>query len=222
MGYPKECDICLKERSLGELGEKNLKLTVRPFQQARDPKVMLVGLNPTLIKKKAKVVLELDDSRSQIYRFVNDDVLTPAGITPEKHVYATNLVKCTFSKEPRIMSEEGSGQKGNEAVKELLSPFFKNCRRYFEEEIKEMRPRILISFGEKPHQMITEEFGLAQQGVKTRMKDAFGKVYPVNMLGVDIVYAPCIRVVAKNRPYFANYWGTFIKNLRGAANQLLT
>jgi len=41
MGYPQQCDICLKEQALVKLGEKNFKLTVRPFQQAKDPKVIL-------------------------------------------------------------------------------------------------------------------------------------------------------------------------------------
>ena len=120
------------------------------------------------------------------------------------------------------MSERARGEKGNEAVKKLLSPFFQNCKRYFAEEIREIRPRILISFGEIPHQLITEEFGLAQQGVKIRMKDAFGNVYPVKMLGLDIKYFPCLRVVAKNHPYFSKFWGAFIKKLKEAANQLIT
>ena len=95
MGYPNKCEICPKDRALEGFGE-SLQLTVKPFHHARDPQVMLLGLNPTLIRKEARVVLELDDSHSQIYRFVVGDVLTPIGIGLKEHVYATNLIKCTF------------------------------------------------------------------------------------------------------------------------------
>jgi hypothetical protein len=123
MGYPEKCDICLNDRVLTRFGQRNLQLAVRPFRQVRDAKVMLVGLNPTLIRKEARVVLDLDDAYSQICRFVAGDVLKPAGIDLNKHVYATNLVKCTFSKEPRIMSKEEAGKDGNEAVKSSSSLF---------------------------------------------------------------------------------------------------
>ena len=221
MGYPEKCDICLNDRVLTRFGQRNLQLAVRPFHQVRDAKVMLVGLNPTLIRKEARVVLELDDAYSQICRFVAGDVLKPAGIDLNKHVYATNLVKCTFSKEPRIMSKEEAGKDGNEAVKRLLLPFFRNCRKYFEEEIGEISPKILIAFGEKTHKLITEEYGLTRQGVKKGMKNAFGNIDHINLLGHDIAYVPCIRPVARRHTFFANSWEGFLKRLKETASEML-
>jgi hypothetical protein len=41
---------------------------------------MLVGLNPTLTKKKARTVFELDNKKSPIYSYILNDVLQPSEI----------------------------------------------------------------------------------------------------------------------------------------------
>jgi len=216
MGYPEKCNICVRQGIHKEMGDVNLRLSVdRPYQTGKKPRVMLVGLNPTLIEKMAKAVLELDDERSRIYDFTFNDVLLPAGIN-KQDVYATNLVKCTFSKEPRIICRELYGKDVNEtvAVKRLLSPFFQNCKKYLAEEIREERPKLLISFGKKTHELIVEEYGLLRQGVKKNLSEAFGNAYPVTMNDQKVIYIPCIRERVKNRRPFVNRWDNFITTLK--------
>jgi uracil-DNA glycosylase len=213
MGYPKECNICIQKGINKRIGSEDLKLSVTPFQGGNNPRVMLVGLNPTLIKKEAKNVFELDDYKSPIYKYIVQDILQPVGLKTDD-IYATNLVKCTFSQEPRIICEQIYGKKDSKTVKGFLSPFFQNCKRYFAEEILEIKPKILISFGEVPHQLIVEEYDLIQRNIDENMKVAFGNIYRVNMHARDIFYVPCIRVVAKNHSYFRNAWDVFIERLK--------
>jgi uracil-DNA glycosylase len=217
MGYPKECNLCRQKKITKGIGIEDLKLSVKPFQKGKNPYVMLVGLNPTLTKKQVKVVFELDDDDSTIYKYIVQDILPHVGLKIDD-IYATNLVKCTFSQEPRIICERTYGKKDNKTVKTFLSPFFQNCRRYFTEEIMEINPKILISFGEVPHQLIVDGFNLTQQNVNVNMKEAFGNIYRVPMHGRDVFYVPCIRLVAKNHPYFRNSWEMFVKRLKETVN----
>jgi uracil-DNA glycosylase len=180
---------------------------------------MLVGLNPTLTKKKARTVFELDDKKSPIYRYIVDDIIKPTGIDLDD-IYATNLIKCTFRDEPREIAANVTGDKNNKAVKQLLAPFFNYCKSYFIEELREVNPRLVISFGEVPHQLIVNELDLTKQNVKPKMKDAFGSIYQVNALDRDFYYAPCIRVVAKKHPVFQESWDTFIVGIRDFASSL--
>ena len=210
MGYPASCNICSEHKA--ELGIGGLELSVKSFKQGDNPAVMLVGLNPTLTKKKAHTVFELNNKKSPIYSYIVNDVLLPSGISLDD-VYATNLIKCTFRDEPRIIAGNVSGDKDNKAVKEFLAPFFNYCKSYFVEELKEIKPRLVISFGEVPHQLIVNELDLTKQNVKPRMKDAFGHLYQVNAHGSDFYYAPCIRVVAKRHPVFQEAWEPFITGI---------
>ncbi len=218
MGYPTSCSICSEHKT--ELGIGGLELTVKPFMQGENPTVMLVGLNPTLTKKKAHTVLELDDKKSPIYSYIVNDVLQPSGISL-KDVYATNLVKCTFKEEPRKIVGNVTGERDNSAVKEFLSPFFKHCKRYFIAELKEVKPELVISLGEVPHQFIVNELNLSEQNVKPKMKDAFGNIYRVTALNMGFYYAPCIRVVAKRHPVFQESWDTFIVGISDVANSII-
>ena len=217
MGYPTRCSICSDHKM--ELGIGGLELSVKPFKQGSNPVIMLVGLNPTLTKKKVRTVLELDDKKSPIYRYIVDDILKPACIDLD-NIYATNLIKCTFRDEPRKIAGNVSGDKDNKAVKEFLAPFFNYCKSYFVEELKEVDPRLIISFGEVPHQFIVNELDLAKQNVKPKMKDAFGSIYQVNALNRDFYYAPSIRVVAKRHPVFQESWEPFIMGLQDAVSSI--
>jgi len=213
MGYPTSCSICLDKKANAILGE--LALSVKPFRPGDNPSIMLVGLNPTLKKKmkRVKTVLDLDNVEGNFYKFTVSDVLEPVGIALED-VYATNLIKCTFRDEPRDISKDIRGSDEDGAVKQLLAPFFHHCKRYLMEELREVNPRLVIAFGNKTHQFIVEEFNLEAQGVKYKMKDAFGHVYRVSVLGRNVCYAPCIREAAKGLPVFQKSWQPFIRGLR--------
>jgi uracil-DNA glycosylase len=215
MGYPTSCNICFEHKA--ELGIGGLELSVKPFKQGENPTVMLVGLNPTLTKKKAHTVFELDNKKSPIYSYIVNDVLQPSGISLND-IYATNLIKCTFRDEPRIIAGNVSGDRDNKAVKEFLAPFFNYCKGYFVAELQEVKPRLVISFGEVPHQFIVNELDLTKHNVKPKMKDAFADIYQINACGRDFYYAPCIRVVAKRHPIFQEAWEPFILRIRDIAN----
>ena len=133
-------------------------------------------------------------------------------------IYATNLIKCTFpsNQEPRSICKRIFNKKDNETVKNFLLPFFQECKKYLKTEIREIHPKILISFGEVTHQLILEEFDLKRQKVDKDMKKAFSNIYLVNMLNLHLLYVPCIRVVVKPHPYFRELWDVFISKLREA------
>lgn len=217
MCYPKKCNICVKEGINTKLFEGDLELSVRPFRRGNNPKVMLVGLNPTLANKQVRTVFDFDNEDSQIFKYITRDILKPTGIKLYEHIYATNLVKCTFpyKQEPRVICKKAFHKNpDNKTVKNFLSPFFQNCKKYFKEEINQINPKIVISFGEVPHQLIVEEFDLQSQKVDKDMKKAFSNIYHVNILHHDFLYLPCIRLIVKPRPYFRDLWNVFIRRLQ--------
>jgi uracil-DNA glycosylase family 4 len=181
---------------------------------------MLVGLNPTLRKGKVSCVFELN-KESSISKYIIDDILKPTGLKLED-TYATNLVKCTFPKnqEPGVICENTQGKKHNKTIRNFLSPFFHYCREHFEAEVHEIKPKIIISFGEIPHQLLVEAFDLDKQKVEKAMKNAFSYIYPVNLLGHKVCYAPCIRKKAIGHKLLKELFPEFIENLRKAVEKL--
>ncbi len=214
MGYPEACDICIKQKIYAGVLEGGIKLSTKPFK-GNNPKVMLVGLNPTLVKEQVSYVFDLHNKNSPIRRYIIDDILKPTGLRIED-IYATNLVKCTFLQEPRAICKEIMDKDDNETVKDFLFPFFQNCRQHFKAEVYEIKPKILLSFGEIPHQLLVEEFGLDKQKVEKEMKKAFSNIYPVSLLDHDILYGPCIRQKAKVHPYLNSLFPEFVQNLKKA------
>ncbi len=199
MGYPDKCDLCVRKAIDGGQSDNEAKLSVRPFR-GLTPYVMLVGRDPTLKAREARTVLELDNSASPIYKFIFHDILQPVGIKPD-HIYATNLIKCTFLREPKS-----------------LWPYFRNCRKHFAEEIDEIKPAILISFGEIPLQLIVECYHL--QDVDKNIREAFSKKYQTRVQDREMFFFPCIRPIAKRRSPFVEKWLTFIKNLSETVKNL--
>lgn len=212
-GYPEKCNLCVKDK----INEFEINLSVKPYWESQNPWIMLVGLNPTLVKKQARVVLELDDNISSIYEYIVNDVLKPSGIDLLKDVYATNLIKCTFPKEPRRICRDKFGKAATETVKNFLQPYFMNCKQYLTKELREISPKIVISFGEVPHQLLWEEFDWSHNNVERDMSKAFGNTYNVNISGLDIAYMPCIRPVARAREKLRQKFPTFIKELKKLA-----
>jgi len=212
MVYPEACDICVKDKINTDLFEGNLQLSVRPFKGA-NPSVLLVGQDPTLAKRQVLSVLELDNPRSRLYRYIVKDILEPARLILDD-VYATDLIKCQFpnNQTPKVIAENHGI-----SIKNFLSPFFHNCRQWFFNEVKEIRPKIILSLGEPVHQLLVEEFAWT---VPIRMKNAFGNVYIVNVLGVKSFYVPCIHYNTRGHVYYKNLWKTFIHNLEEAVKKL--
>jgi uracil-DNA glycosylase len=221
MGYPDICNKCVEQKVNVDLFQGNITLKAKPFK-GNNPRVMLVGLNPTLRQGEASCVLELNNKKSPIFKFIVDKILKPVGLKLED-TYATNLVKCTFPKnqEPRdICKEAYNGKKDNKTIRNFLSPFFHYCREHFEAEVHEIKPKIIISFGEIPHQLLVEAFDLDKQKVEKAMKNAFSYIYPVNLLGHKVCYAPCIRKKAIGHKLLKERFPEFIENLRKAVEKL--
>ena len=206
MGFPRDCDICVQAKINTHLFEGSLELDLRPVKGA-DPSVMLVGQDPTIAKGKIYSVLDLENPKSRLYKYIVGEILQPAGIKID-NIYATDLVKCRFpnNQTPKIIS------KSNDiTIKEFLTPFFFNCRQWLFQELRDFHPKIVVSFGEPVHQLLVGQFSW---DVPSRMKDAFGDVYDVRLLGDSTYYAPCIHINSKGKPHYRNLWNKFIQHLR--------
>jgi hypothetical protein len=66
MGYPSTCDICVREKVCIHWLRSDLQLAVQPFI-GTNPKIMLVGQDPTLTQRDVSTVLELDNQTSLDY-----------------------------------------------------------------------------------------------------------------------------------------------------------
>jgi hypothetical protein len=208
MGFPKECNACVEAMVNTHLFRGRLELALRPFKGAK-PTVLLAGQDPTVAGRKIYSVLDLEDPNGLLYKYIVGDILAPTGVKLE-NIYATDLVKCRF---PNNQTPKAISKDHGISIKEFLSPFFGNCRRWFLQEVREIQPKILLSFGEPVHQLLTEEFGWV---VPTRMKDAFSNIYEVSLLGDNTLYAPCIHINSKGHIHYKNLWTRFIRNLKEA------
>jgi len=206
MGYPDKCDFCVKEALTAVAFTGNLELSVQPFI-GTSPLVMIVGQDPTLTRRDVDTVLELNKPHSRLYRYLVGEILEPAGIDLAKDIYATNLIKCRFPKNetPRVIAENRK-----ESLRDFLHLFFQNCKQWFAEEVKEIRPRIVLVLGQPVHQMLVGEWLLS---VPFMMKDGFGNVYPVNLCDHKTIHTPCIHYNSRGHRYYKNLWSQFVDNL---------
>lgn len=206
MGFPRDCDICVRAKINTHLFDGSLELDLRPIKGA-NPLVMLVGQDPTITKGKIYTVLDLENRNSSLYKYIVGEILQPTGLKID-NIYTTDLVKCRFpnNQTPKIISESH-----NVTIKEFLTPFFFNCRQWLFQELRDFRPKIIISFGEPVHQLLVEEFGWP---VPIRMKDAFSNVYSVLVFDHSTYYAPCIHINSKRQPHYRELWNKFIQSLR--------
>ena len=208
MGFPKNCDTCGELKVNAHLYHDNLKLALRPFKGTK-PSVLLAGQDPTIAKRQVYSALDLENTNGRLYKYIVGEILEPAELTLD-NVYATDLVKCHF---PDNQTPKAISEKHGISMKDFLYPFFRNCRRWFLQEVQEIRPKILLSFGEPVHQLLTEEFGWA---VPIRMKDAFSNIYEVRLQGDNTLYAPCVHINSKGHVHYKKLWNRFIQNLREA------
>jgi uracil-DNA glycosylase family 4 len=186
----------------------NIELNLKPVKGA-NPSVFLVGQDPTIAKGEIYSVLDLENTNSSLYKYIVGEILQPAGLKIDD-IYATDLIKCRFpnNQTPRTIS-----QRHGMTIGDFLAPFFFNCRQWFLQELRDIHPKIILSFGEPVHQLLIKEFGWA---VPTRMKDAFSNVYNVGLLDDSVYYAPCIHINSRRQPHYRNLWSKFIQNLKEA------
>jgi uracil-DNA glycosylase family 4 len=204
MGYPNNCNVCAKDKVNADLFEGTPELTTRPFK-GTDPIVFLVGQDPTVTKREINTVLDLENSDGLLSKYLVGKILTPAGLKLDD-VYATDLIKCRF---PHNQTPRSIAKKHGIKMVEYLKPFFQNCRKWFLEEVQEMKPKILVSLGEPVHQLLVEDFAW---NVPKSMKDAFGYTYTVKLLDKYIYYVPCIHINTKRHEYYKTHWNTFLQS----------
>ena len=210
MGVPETCDKCAREKINAGLFEGSIEIGARPFK-GPNPSVMLVGQDPTIAKGQVDSVLDLENPGGQLYRFLVSEILERVGLKVE-NVYATDLVKCRF---PNNQTPRAISQNHRIGIKDFLCPFFRNCRQWFFQEVREIRPRLLLSLGQPVHQMLIEEFGW---NIRPRMKDAVSEFRKVELLGEDAFYVPCIHINSRAHSHYRDLWEKFIQNLGKAVD----
>lgn len=208
MAFPRECNLCVKAKINKHLFQGNIELALRPVEGS-NPSVMLVGQDPTVARGQIYSVLDLENTRGSLYKYIVTAILEPVGLRLDD-VYATDLVKCRF---PDNQTPRAIAKQHGMTITSFLSPFFHNCREWFLQEVNRMRPKIILSFGEPVHQLLIEEFGWA---VPTSMKEAFGITYKVGVLGDNAYYAPYIHINSRGHSHYKALWSKFIENLDGA------
>ena len=208
MGLPETCDICAKGKINAGLFQGSIEMGSRPFK-GPNPSVMLVGQDPTIAKGQVDSVLDLENPSGQLYRFLVTEILEQVGLKVE-NVYATDLVKCRF---PNNQTPRAISQNHRIGIKDFLCPFFRNCRQWFFQEAREIRPMLVLSLGQPVHQMLIEEFGW---DIPSGMKDAFSKFCKVQLLGENTFYVPCIHINSRAHSHYKDRWKKFTENLEEA------
>lgn len=170
---------------------------------------MLIGQDPTIFKGQERVeeVLMLNDSNSQLSRWLhgmigeeNYDALT---------IYATNLVKCTFSTPPST-KDEGSFR--------FLKPYFSNCQEYLREELRTFKPYIVITLGESAHKLFRTLLDNKSQ-IAEPMKEAFnGEFFRANIGEVNFYYSPCLHIKTFR---IAETYGKGVVDFKGSMQKYL-
>ncbi len=179
-GYPKECDEC------SCLNDSGRSLKVLPFYQEGGPfRLMLIGQDPTIRRRAERVkhVLMLDDENSQLSRWLHRlfEQKNFNSIT----IYATNVVKCSFSKPPSDF--KGGGYK-------FLKKYAEKCRPYLAMEVKSFKPDLVITLGQPTHQIFREVLDDSTV-LDSRMKEAFtGNFKTVSIDKYKFDYSPCLHI----------------------------
>ncbi len=151
-------------------------------------KVMLIGQDPTIRRDPTRTrvthALMLNDPKSQLSKWLRGEVFSPSSYDGFE-IYATNIVKCTFSSQP------GASERGG---LKFLEPFFANCRSYLVQEILEFEPQLVVTFGEPAHQLFVRLFE-SPMGFDGQMKlDLVGRTRPVSVAGFSFEYTPCLHI----------------------------
>jgi len=179
-GYPSECESC---RSLSS---EMLGLQVEPYyREGQGRRLMLIGQDPTIARKPERVtsVLMLDQPNGQLTRWLTG-IIGPKALE-SLTVYATNVVKCSFSRQP-----SASGRNAHR----FLEPFFANCKSHLAQELRRFKPDCVLTLGEPAHKLFVPMLS-SESPIACNMKEAFtGRVVRVASNGVHFDYSPCLHI----------------------------
>lgn len=185
-GYPISCNLC------NEFEDKpqNIDL-INPFYKTGESvKVLLIGQDPTILDRPERVntVLMLNETtgrNGQLRKWLESELFGKESFQ-KIEIYATNLVKCQFSKPPSTNT--------NGALK-FLEPRFDKCKHYLYLEIESFRPNIILTLGESSHILFSREIELLQGKLNLRMKDDFnGEFCKVRLNSIIFEYSPCLHI----------------------------
>jgi uracil-DNA glycosylase len=179
-GYPEQCTKC------DSFVKHGFNLRVAPYlKENGGARLMLVGQDPTIFNdpERVKHVLMLDDANGQLSRWLRNlighqgfDSLT---------LYATNIVKCTFTTPPSTMREGGL---------KFLQQYFHNCRNYLIDEVAKFRPSCILTLGEPTHKLFVSLLDNRSE-IPTTMQGAFtGQFIKAHLNGVEFDYSPCLHI----------------------------
>lgn len=195
MGYLASCQLCTEQGVRHEYLSAPIELNCRPFTPTDTPEILIVGQDPTIRSGEAGTVLMLDRPRNSVYNYIKGKILDPLDLRLDD-VAATNVVKCTFpgnrppngiARENRVQLRDESRAQGIRAETAFLRPFFDNCKQYVVDEIRELKPKVLLSLGEPCHQLLVTSFDWP---IGLRLKEVFGCTFLVETL-FNVDYIPC-------------------------------
>ena len=171
--------------------------------------MMLVGQDPTVRKKPERVkhVLMLDEPSGQLSRWLRD--LFGPNKFERLTIYATNVVKCSFSKPPSDFDEGGLA---------FLSPYAEVCKQYLGREVGAFQPDLVLTLGEPSHKLF--RYVLDRPDVVGEdMKEAFtGLFVRASIGGVAFDYSPCLHIQTFR---VAETYGKRVDSFRAGLSQRL-
>jgi uracil-DNA glycosylase len=183
-GYPLCCNRCTK------LDDKPRRLEqIEPYHKDGSAfKLMLIGQDPTIFDSPERVntVLMLNETsgrNGQLRKWLETEIIGKANFE-NVEIYATNLVKCQFSKPPSQSNE-----------KKFLAIRFENCKSYLYSEIERYRPTLVLTFGEPAHLLFSKELEVISGQLKSGMKNDFnGTFIRAKINNTEFEYSPCLHI----------------------------
>jgi len=146
-----------------------------------DIKVLIIGHSPAIKnKRRVETVLDFDREKSNLRRYIADNLLDPLGITIE-NIYCTNLMKCFTDELPESKEKKSPG-----TIKAITD----NCFSLLEKEILAVNPKIVISLSETVLKIMTTRF----IGKALRMKESFARPFDIAIQGKTYTYIPIVHI----------------------------
>lgn len=179
-GYPKHCTKC------ESIGGSGLSLHVSPYYRAGDKvRLMLIGQDPTIYKNPERVayVLMLNQKNGQLSRWL-EGLFGDANFQ-SLTLYATNLVKCSFTKPPSTTKQGGFN---------FIKRYFDNCRAYLNQEITMFKPTLVLTLGGSTHKLFISMLS-NYSDIPEAMKEAFtGRLIKAKLEELEFDYSPCLHI----------------------------
>lgn len=183
-GYPLCCNKCT------ELGDTPRRLEqIDPYHKdGSSIRLMLIDQDPTIFNSPERVntVLMLNETtgrNGQLRKWIETELIGKDNFE-NVEIYATNLVKCQFSKPP---SQSGG--------KEFLKLRFENCKSYLHSEIEKFKPTLVLTFGEPAHMLFSTMLEVISGQLKSGMKSDFnGTFISAKINNIEFDYSPCLHI----------------------------